>query len=120
MHRVLGMTAILMLAMALLMTTAGAASSPEAAAWLEKMSAVHDRGPFSVDYSATLRSAAMGTPTTITMTGHITYGSERHMRMAFDMTMGMPAGGGSIDIGMLTVADGEIVWMSMDNPMLGG
>ncbi|MDX1388887.1 MAG: hypothetical protein R3344_06830 [Acidobacteriota bacterium] len=120
MRRILGIISAAMLAAMVLASPAGAASSPDAAAWLEKVAAIHEQGPFSVDYTATLRSTQMGAQTTMEMNGKVTYGSEKHIRMVFDMKMEMPGGAGTMEMDVVSVADGETVWMSIDNPMLGG
>jgi outer membrane lipoprotein-sorting protein len=99
-----------------------AESSPEARAWLEKMVSLYDRGPFSVHYSADMTVAQQQDQTmSMDMEGQMTHADPKHMRMDLSMNMTMPgAGAGSMHMKMLTVIDGETVWMDMDNPMVGG
>jgi outer membrane lipoprotein-sorting protein len=99
-----------------------AESTPEARAWLEKMVSLYNRGPFSVHYSADMTIAQQQDQTmSMDMEGEMTHADPKHIRMDLSMNMTMPgAGEGTMQMKMLTVIDGETVWMDMDNPMVGG
>ncbi|MEE8522840.1 MAG: hypothetical protein V3T72_02825, partial [Thermoanaerobaculia bacterium] len=74
---VLGLAVVL----ATFATPARAESSPEARVWLEKMIAVYDQGPLTMDYTASLDLKQLGQPISGGIEGNIIYGDRRHMRM---------------------------------------
>lgn len=122
MHRTNRIVAVAMLLALLAGGTALAASTPEAEKLLTRMVELVDEGPFEVDYSADLQMAAMGTPMSVTMGGHMTQTDREHMRMTMDMSMAPEAGGeqGSMTINVLMVSDGSVMWTEMNNPLMGG
>jgi outer membrane lipoprotein-sorting protein len=97
---------------------AQAETSAEAKAWLEKLSQIYNKGPVSMDYVVTTQTSQMGQSADLTMTGKVTYGDERHLRMDFNMTMAMA--GAAMEMKALSVADGETMWMDVESPMMGG
>jgi outer membrane lipoprotein-sorting protein len=115
MRKILGILTLVAVAFA---APAWAESSAEAKVWLEKMGEMYGHGPFSMDYDATMQTAQMGQTVDVTMDGKVTYGDEKHMRMDLNMKMGMA--GATMDTKMLGVADGEIMWMEVESPMMGG
>lgn len=97
-----------------------AESTPEARQWLEKMAAVHEKGPFSVNYSADMTIAQGGQTMDAQMSGRLTQADKRHVRMQMTISMNVPGMDQQMEMQMLGVADGEFMWMEMNNPMLGG
>ncbi len=102
--------------------SAYADSTPDAVQWLEKLLSIYDRGPFKVDYTATLDLSAMGQPLAGNMKGSITQGDRTHSRMSLELTMnGIPGlSAEPITMRVLNVIDGTTVWSEMENPALGG
>ncbi len=97
---------------------AKAETSPEAQAWLEKMIAVYDQGPLTMDYVATIDLNQVGQEIQGDLDGTITYGDRRHMRMALKVKLaGLAAGADpeeAMELSMLTVSDGETIWSDID------
>lgn len=105
----------------LLAMPASGETTPEAGKWLEKLLSLYDRGPFKVDYSATLDMSSLGQPMAGTMRGTITQADRTHSRMELEMEMtGMPGTTEPMQIRMTNVTDGEVIWTEMNNPALGG
>jgi len=111
----------------LLMIAAPAArseSSAEAREWLSKMMAIYDEGPFTMDYSAILDLDQVGQPIRGELGGKITYGDRHHMRTEMQLKLtGLPGGDGDgsspMELEMLTVSDGKIMWTDVDMAELG-
>lgn len=114
-HRIVALALLLLLPVA-----AGslAGTTPEAQKWLQKMAERIEQRPFEADYSAEMVTAAMGTPMTINLNGHIVQSDQRHKRMALDVIMAGHEG--SMELSALMVADGSMMWTEVTNPMLGG
>lgn len=112
---------------ALLVIAAPAAkseSSAEARQWLSKMMAVYDHGPFTMDYAASLDLSQMGQPIRGGFDGKITYGDRHHLRMEMRLELtGLPGADGEssspVQLEMLTVSDGEIMWTEIDMAEMG-
>ncbi|MCP3912795.1 MAG: hypothetical protein GY713_17795, partial [Actinomycetia bacterium] len=88
----------------------------------EKLLSIYDRGPFQVNYEATLDMSGLGQPLAGTLTGHLTQADRTHSRMqlSFDMPGSPEMPGGGMAFTMLTVTDGTTTWTEMDNPTAGG
>lgn len=101
-----------------------AESSPEAREWLNKMVAVYDQGPLTMDYTASLDLHQMGQPIRGDLDGKITYGDRRHTRMELRMVLTGLADGSEdepapMELSMLTIADGEVIWTELDMESMG-
>jgi outer membrane lipoprotein-sorting protein len=95
-------------------------STPEAKEWLEKLAGSYEKQPFSVGYDASMQMTQMGQTTSMTMNGAMTQQDRKHLRMNLTMEIGMPGAEGGLQIKVLSVADGETMWLEMENPMVGG
>jgi len=123
MHPTLRKTAHYTLALLLTVLVAGwavAESSPDAEAWLTKVAQLYEKGPFSVNYSAEMNVTQQGQSMSMNMEGQMTQADPKHMRMKMSMDMAMPNSDQTMTMDMLTVVDGETVWIEMNNPMAGG
>jgi outer membrane lipoprotein-sorting protein len=60
----------------------------------------------------------MGQTGGVDMEGSLTRADEKHMRMAMKLKMDM--GGMQMNMDMLSVSDGELMWMDVTSPMAGG
>ena len=99
-------------------------TSPEAQGWLTKMMAIFDSGPFTLDYVVHLDLEQMGQPIQGELGGKITYGDRHHKRMEMRMKLsGLPGAGGDgstpMELDLLTVSDGEILWTEIDMAGMG-
>lgn len=103
-------------------TVASAKSSPEAMQWLDKFIQVYEQGPFSTAYTASIQIPDGDQPVDGSMKGNLTYRDETHLRMELTMVLsGMPGApsGGSVEMEMLAVNDGEQTWTEVNMPALG-
>jgi hypothetical protein len=66
--------------------------------------------------------AQVGMPMMMDATGHMTRSGRKHARMSTSITMSgtQEQSQGTVEIGMLMVADGSVMWTEMDNPIMGG
>ncbi len=96
-------------------------SSPEAQKWLEKLIAIHELGPFRVDYEAELDMSSLGQPLSGTLKGKLVQvdGTRSRVELALDLPApeGMPESGMSMS--MLLVKDGKTLWTEMSSPVAG-
>ena len=95
-------------------------STPEAEKWLKKLVSVFDRGPFKVDYTATLDLSVMGLSGSLK--GSYAQADRTHSRMQLELRLATPPEIAAEPVVMkfLSVTDGTTVWTEMDNPALGG
>ena len=102
-----------------------AGSSPEARRWLDKVVGIYESGPFTVDYTATIDLGQMGQAIRGEIDGEITYGDRSHRRLEMTMALaGLPGGGGDgeqtpMEMAMISVSDGSVVWTEIDMKALG-
>lgn len=104
---------------------AAAQSSAAAREWLEKMAGFYNSGPFTVDYAATLDLSQMGQAIRGEISGHMVYGDRTHRRLEITLALdGMPAASGEtqapMELEMLSISDGEVIWTEIDMKTMGG
>jgi outer membrane lipoprotein-sorting protein len=111
---------IMTLALLAVSSSAVAESTPEAKEWLEKLASSYKERSFSVGYDASMQMTQMGQTTSMTMDGQMSQQDRKHLRMNLTMEIGLPGAEGGLQIKVLSVADGELMWLEMENPMVGG
>ena len=92
-------------------------STPEARAWLEKLTEAYN-SPYRVHYLAEMNVDQMGQAISMQMEGVTTQVDRKHMRMELKIVMAL--GEMHTSIAMLGVLDGETLWLQSDNPLAGG
>lgn len=103
----------------LLGAPAGAEADPSARKWLDKMTALYERGPFTVDYSATINLGQGGQAIQGTLEGRIIYGDRQNSRFEMSMALsGLPGAGGESGaptaMELLSVKDGTVNWTEFE------
>ena len=109
--------ALLALACLVACTTSFAASSPDAAEWLDKM-AESAGGSFKTEYRAEMNQNHMGMELSLTLDGELLQADPKHMRSTLTMTLKNQAMPDGMRMTVLTVADGSHAWTEME--MMGG
>jgi hypothetical protein len=117
MHYVARVLALPLLLVILCTGSVSADSTPEARAWLEKLTEAYN-SPYRVHYLAEMNVDQMGQAISMQMEGVTTQADREHMRMELKIVMAM--GEMRTSIAMLGVLDGETLWLQSDNPLAGG
>lgn len=104
---------------------AAAESSADARRWLDKVARIYDDGSFTVDYTATIDLGQVGQAIRGILGGKMTYGDRSHRRLEMAVTLsGLPGAAGEeqapMEIEMLSVSDGKVIWTELDLKELGG
>jgi outer membrane lipoprotein-sorting protein len=120
MRKTLTATTLLLLAVFAAASPVTAESTAEAKQWLEKLASSYEKRAFSFGYDASMQIAQMGQTASMTMTGDMSQQDREHLRMNLSMEIAMPGAEGGMQIEVLSVADGEFMWLEMKNPMMGG
>ena len=96
-----------------------AESSDEADIWLDKMLAAYKAGPVQASFDMTMITPETGADG-MSAAGSIMFDGGKRSRMDMNMTVSMPQMGSEMSMEMVQVFDGSLMWIEMDNPMMGG
>jgi len=97
-----------------------AGGDAEAEKWLEKLVGLYEKSPYSADLAVEM-SVPMGGDMKMenSVSGVHYYSDAKHQRMDLKMDMNMP-GQGQMNMGMLLVFDGSMLWMKTSGAQVGG
>jgi outer membrane lipoprotein-sorting protein len=95
-------------------------STPDALQWLGRMADVYSGGPFTLNYDVDMNLTDMGQTLPMKMHGRSTQSGRTHFRIETAIEMTMPGAESSVQVEMLSISDGEVMWVQMNNPMGGG
>ncbi|RMH00850.1 MAG: hypothetical protein D6702_12900 [Planctomycetota bacterium] len=98
--------------------TEKAALPQEVQVWVDKIGQLVDK-PVSYDMAMSMDVVAQNMPLQMTSTGHVLMLDAEHMRTTMKMTIEMEMMPEPMVMEMLTVVDGENLWVQQDNPMVG-
>jgi len=97
-----------------------ASDSELIAHWRGKMQEAISRAPFALDFTTNAEMNTAGLSARLVMTGRSIYAERNRHRTTMDQRVEGIEGMPPMEIKALIVADGETLWMEMDNPLLGG
>jgi len=84
-----------------------------------KIAEVNANKLYNIDYKMAMDMEQMGQPMKMSMDVKMNYGGAKKMRMAIDMTIEMEMMPEPMQMQQEMVMDGEMLYMVMDNPMMG-
>lgn len=102
-----------------LCAVATAAPAQTAEQWLAKSAELAERAPYQVDYTMVANLEQGGSKISTKMTADLLFASKEKMKIAMDIAIEAAAFGGAMEMSGLVVADGEFIWVEMNNPMMG-
>jgi outer membrane lipoprotein-sorting protein len=83
------------------------------------MADVYKGGPFTYGYDVHTSITDMGQTATVKMQGRSTQSDRSHFRVEVTMEMTMPGVESPVEVRVLGVSDGEVMWIETDDPTSG-
>jgi hypothetical protein len=95
-------------------------TTEDADVWLERLATLWDRAPFSLDYEVTVRTGALGQALQIEGDAELLYGGRSRSVMNMSLSVLVPELEEPLEVVLVSVADGEVIWTEMQSPATGG
>jgi hypothetical protein len=99
---------------------AHAGATPEARAWLDKMTAAQSAAPLRFDYDGTVVIDQGGQRMDALMKGTIVRRDRNRLRMDLTVSVAVPGRSDKVETRTLAVADGKTMWTETSGPATGG
>jgi hypothetical protein len=91
-------------------------STQEALQWLGRMADVYQGEPFTYTYDVQMQVTDLGRTASLSTKGRSTQSDRTHFRIEATMEMTAPGAEAPLEINLLGVSDGEVVWVETDDP----